>query len=190
MIRDRIMAGVAVGLLADIIKLGLNFTGYLLNFTPVVFWQIAATRFLEKDQLGQPLAYLIGGVADATVSSLLGVAFLYFITYYGGKYLWIKGIGFGLVTWVGLFGTLLSQSVQTKLPQSGLGILVTLLAHLFFGLSLAFFTRLLGLSKGVTREEQPDHKQKSLGFHFRWVPAPAKKDAKKIKKYRKPTKIN
>ena len=140
MLKDRLIVGALVGLLADAVKLAANYLAFLLGYTNVVFWQITAARFLNKGDLLKPVALLVGAVADLTVTSVLGVVFLYLIDKTGKNYLWIKGIGFGLAVWVGLFGTLLRQSIQGKLPQSSSGILVTIVAHIIFGLSLAFFT--------------------------------------------------
>lgn len=143
MIKDFITQGALIGIAADIIKLAANYIGYIFNFTPVVFWQLTATRFLEKKDLYKPMAYLIGGVADVTFSAMLGVIFVYFIYFFGAKHLFIKGIGFGLAVWVVIFGTLLGQSIEAKLPQNPPGIIVTILAHVIFGLTLALATRRL-----------------------------------------------
>lgn len=140
-IKDKVISGVIVGLLADTVKLFINYILYLFKLTPVVFWQIAATRFLDKEDIYKPIAYFIGGVADITVSALLGIVFVYMIYIVGSKYLLLKGIGFGLLVWVSIFGTLLGESVKGKIPQEPAGIIVTIIAHFFFGVSLAFFTR-------------------------------------------------
>lgn len=147
MIRDYILPGALVGMASDAVKLTVNYIAYLLNFTQVVFWQITATRFLDKKDIFKPIAYVIGGIADLTVTALLGVIFVYFTYYFGSRYLILKGIGFGLAVWVGVFGTLLGSTVQQKLPQSPSGIMVTIVAHLFFGLALAVFTGKLNLTK-------------------------------------------
>lgn len=191
MIKDKLMPGVIVGILADVVKLTVNLTGFLFNFTPVVFWQLTATRFLEKKDLFKPIAYVIGGVADVTVSAGLGVIFIYFIRYFGSKYLWLKGIGFGLAIWVGVFGTLLGMTVQQKLPQTPSGIVVTILAHAFFGLALAFFAWWLGYTKeyNAVPSIKMDRKQKMDYLKLRLNPAPAKKLHNKIKRFRKPTKL-
>lgn len=147
MVKDLIIPGALIGIAADAIKLTVNYAAYLLNFTQVVFWQITATRFLDKKDLFKPVAYLIGGVADLITTSLLGIMFVYFIYYFGKRHLWLKGIGFGLFVWAGMFGTILGQSVQDKLPQSPSGIMVTIVAHLMFGLSLALLTRIFILGK-------------------------------------------
>ncbi len=143
MFRDIVIIGAIIGLLADAVKLLVNYIFYLLGYTNVVFWQITASRFLERKDLFSPGAYIIGGVADITVTAALGVLFVVVIYFTGKRYLWIKGIGFGLFIWVGLFGTLLGQAVQAKLPQEPSGIMVTIVAHFVFGLGLAGFTQLL-----------------------------------------------
>lgn len=91
---DYIIHGALVGIGADIVKLSVNFAAKLLDFTPVVFWQLVATRFVDKKDLFNPLAYLIGGIADIVISALLGIVFVYFIYYFGSKFIWIKGTAY------------------------------------------------------------------------------------------------
>ena len=145
--KDKVMGCAIIGILADAVKLIVNYLLYKLGYTSVVFWQIIATRFLEKEYLFKPSAYIIGGIADITVTAGLGVLFVYSIQFIGRNYLIIKGIGYGLIIWVSLFGTLLGQSVQEKIPQTPSSIFVTIVAHFFFGLSLAVFTHYFYRSK-------------------------------------------
>jgi len=126
------------------VKLIFNYFCYLMGWTPVVFWQIAATRFLDRTELFQPAALLIGGVADLTISAVLGIIFLYLLKYTHHRFRWIKGAGFGLLIWVGLFGAILGQSAQNKLHISSTAIIVTLFAHFVFGLGLTLFDGLFG----------------------------------------------
>lgn len=88
-------------------------------------------------------AFHISGAADLTVSVALGIVFLYLLEYTHRRFRWIKGAGFGLLIWVGLFGTILGQSAQDKLPITSTTIIVTLFAHLTFGLGLALFDLLI-----------------------------------------------
>ena len=147
MYKDKIFIGFLIGLLADGVKLLTNYVLYTFGFTKVVFWQIVATRFIQKEYLHNKLAYLIGAIADITVTSLLGVVFVYIIYLFGSKNLWTKGLGFGLVVWVSLFGILLGKTVEDKLPQEPTGVVVTIIAHIVFGLALAYFTKLLDLNR-------------------------------------------
>lgn len=143
MLKDRIMAGALLGIFADAVKLTANFIMYKLGWSNVVFWQIVAARFLDKKDLYKPSALLIGAVADIIVSATLGIVFIYFILVLGRQFLVFKGIGYGLAIWVILFGTLLGQSVESEIPPTPSGILVTLIAHFIFGLSIAIFAMLL-----------------------------------------------
>lgn len=143
LVHDKMIRGVLIGICADIVKLIFNYFCYLMGWTPVVFWQIVATRFLDPAELFQPAAFLIGGAADLTVSVVLGIVFLYLLEYTNRRFGWIKGAGFGLLVWVGLFGTILGQSAQNKLPITSTTVVVTLFAHLAFGLSLALFDLLI-----------------------------------------------
>ncbi len=196
MIQDKVLAGVLIGLFADVVKLIINYLFYLFNFTNVVFWQITAARFLDRNDLFKPAAYFIGAIADLTVTVTLGIVFVYVIYFTGKNYLWMKGVGFGLVVWVGLFGTLLGQAVQAKLPQAPSGIMVTIAAHLVFGLGLAGFARML-YSDG--NEEVPKEESEEERMFKRVVPVPAKKiissDARKGQKespkskFKKPIKL-
>ena len=149
MFKDKILIGAIVGILADAIKLIANYTMYSFGLTKVVFWQIVATRFIGKEYLNHKLAYLIGAAADITVTSLLGIVFVYFVYLFGSKNLWIKGVGFGLVVWVSIFGIVMGQTLEDKLPQNPTSVVVTLIAHIIFGLGLAFFTKVLDQDKLV-----------------------------------------
>lgn len=147
--RDRITTGALLGLGADAVKLSFNYLAYRLGFTPIVFWQIVATHFLRGEDLFHPLAYLIGAIADLTVAMFLGVVFFLIIPYIGSHWLWLKGAGFGLLVWVGLFGILTSHVAEQVLPWEPRQVLVTPFAHLLFGLVLGLLARI-----AVLREEK------------------------------------
>ena len=120
----------------------------MLKFTPIVFWQITASRFLDKKDLFKPPAFLVGAVADIVTSAFLGVLFIYLVRYTGKKYLLFKGLGFGLLIWVGLFGTFLRQAGNT-LQLNATSIIVTLVAHAAYGIAMGFFTGLPTVHRSV-----------------------------------------
>lgn len=143
MFKDKLVTGIIVGLLADAVKLTVNYISFRLGFAKVVFWQMIAALFLERRDVFTPLGLIIGGVADIVITSLLGIIFIYTISYIGSENLWIKGIGFGMVVWVVFFGIVLEQLIADKIPPEPSGIIVTIAAHFAYGLSLAIFTKLL-----------------------------------------------
>jgi len=144
-VKDKFIMGMITGLLANIIRLGVDYAAFRFKFTQVVAWRWVATRFLQGEDIHKPVALLLGAVADLAVSWALGIAFILLISVTGADYLWLKGIGLALVTWVGLFGTILHQHVLTTLAMNPSDSVVTLVTHLAFGISLAFFTRKLWL---------------------------------------------
>jgi hypothetical protein len=96
--------------LADAAKLSFNYLAFQWDLASVVFWQIAASRFLEGHVLTKPIAFFVGAITDLTVTSIVGVLFIYFLHFTGRDWIWLKGAGFGLTIWVLLLGTLLTQS--------------------------------------------------------------------------------
>lgn len=104
LIRDKPILGITVGLLADALKLSFNYLTFKLGFTQVVFWQLISALLLEKEDIHKPIALVIGGITDIIVTVFLGVIFIYFIYFTGKAHLWIKGIGFGMIVWVSIFG--------------------------------------------------------------------------------------
>ncbi|MGI6684092.1 MAG: hypothetical protein ACOX47_01015 [Bacillota bacterium] len=196
MLKDKILAGAIIGVLSSAVKLTVNYLGYLFGFSKVVFWQITASRFLEKNDLTTPAAYLIGGVADFTVSASIGIAFLYVLDFIGKENLWLRGVGLGLATWVFLFGTLLGQSEPNAIPQEPNGILVTLVAHFIYGIALFIFTGLYlkivnspaKESRGITSfAPQPARKVKV--FYIKSEQEGQEETNHKIKRLKKPKKI-
>jgi len=173
LLKDKIMLGALIGIISVTFKLISNYAMYMLGWTNIVFWQIVAARFLDKNDLSKPAALFIGAVADLTVSAVLGVLFVYFIYFFGRKYLLIKGIGYGLLIWATLLGTLLGQSVEGKLPQTPSGIIVTIIAHFIFGLSMAVFTKLL--FKDDAASNKLIEKIKLIKASFPLVPEPISK---------------
>ena len=148
MLKDKIVIGILVGLLADAVKLSFNYISFTLNFTEVVFWQLVSATVLAKEDVFTPVGILIGAVADIIVTMLIGVVFIYIIYFTGKENLWIKGIGVGMLVWVNFFVIVQGQLIQDKIPPVPSGLLVTIMAHFLFGLSLAAFTKFL--TKDIT----------------------------------------
>ena len=95
MFRDRITTGALIGLLADAVKLAFNYLAYKLGYAGAAFWRIAAAHFVRAEDLHDPLAAVIGAIADLTTAAALGIVFLSFISRTGRGQLWLKGVGFG-----------------------------------------------------------------------------------------------
>ena len=73
MLKDRVVIGLAVGILADAVKLAFNYLCFKLNFTDAVFWQIVAGTVLSRADIFSPLGLLVGALADIVVTSLFRI---------------------------------------------------------------------------------------------------------------------
>ncbi len=180
MLKDKIIIGIIIGLLSNTVKLTFNYLSFRLNFTTVVFWQLVSATVLEREDVFTPVGILIGAVTDIIVTVFLGVLFIYIIYFTGKENLWIKGVGFGMLVWVNFFVIVRGQFIQGKIPPEPSGILVTIVAHFLFGLSLAAFTKLLARSMTTFSDDgkkiQPVKSLKLL------TPIPMKKLDKGFKK--------
>ncbi|NLP36255.1 MAG: hypothetical protein GX357_01225 [Firmicutes bacterium] len=176
MLKDRVVIGLAVGILADAVKLAFNYLCFKLNFTDAVFWQIVAGTVLSRADIFSPLGLLVGALADIVVTSLLGSVFIYLIYLTGKESLYLKGIGFGMFVWINFFVIVQGLLVQGKIPPTPTGLLVTFAAHFIFGLALAFFTQLLTANFGEEKEQESQSKhtfsiKKSLPARVRFKKA-------------------
>lgn len=153
MLKNKFILGILVGLLADGVKLTVNFLLFKLNLTSLVFWQLISLMLVEVKDVHMPLAIFIGAAADITVTSLLGILFIYFVYFTGKDYVWLKGIGFAMLTWVTLFGVLLAQLVNSDHSHNPTDIIVIILAHFSFGVAISFFTKILGKNIATFRED-------------------------------------
>ena len=143
MLKGKFILGMLIGLLADAVMPTFNYIAFKLNLTPIVFWQNIAALFFEKKDLFNAVSILAGGLFDLTVTMFLGIIFIYYINFVGKEHLWIKGIIFGMMAMVILFGLILTQLVKDTIPPEPLVVLLTIFAHFIYGLSLVAFTRLL-----------------------------------------------
>lgn len=131
--------GVSIGILANVIRLLLDYILYYFGIARVLFWQIAALQFLPQEHIQEPLAMFIGAVADMTVAASLGVVFCYFLDYFGRKYTYLKGGCFGLLTWVLVFGIFIWINRENLIVFRPSCVLAIMISHLAFGLALTFF---------------------------------------------------
>jgi hypothetical protein len=184
LLKDKIIIGLLIGLLADAVKLTFNFLSFKLNFTSAVFWQLISATVLEKEDVFTPVGTLIGAAADIIVTMFLGVIFIHLIYLTGKENLWLKGIGFAMLVWVNFFVVIQGLLLQGKIPPEPSGIIVTIAAHFLFGLSLAAFTILLA-GNMTTFMEDVKKMQKVKSFKL-LTPFPTKKFKKGFKK---PTKL-
>ena len=93
--------------------------------------------------------------------ALLGVLFVHFLRWTGGKNPLIKGVGLGIGAWLFLFGIMFHNLPHTAgaAPKDVMSNLSGLIGHALFGFALGYFTsKLLPLLGQQHHPIDPDDK--------------------------------
>ena len=140
------LAGIAAILVRDVY----SFLAKSIGFAKFQIWNISADFFLEGKQVYTALGNVLGVLADLCLGALLGVFFVHFLRWTGGKNPVLKGLGIGLGAWLLLFGIVFHSLPLTQgtAPKEALSNLSAFVGHAIFGLTLgltgARLLRLLG----------------------------------------------
>lgn len=116
---DKLMAGGIAGFVGSISCdiLGVLFKS--LGWTDRVFYENATILLTNQIYSDQGIfGVVLSIIAHIGVCIIFGVIFTYMISFTSSTYLYIKGLGFGLVLWVLLhgFGTIFDLPLFTKMP--------------------------------------------------------------------------
>ncbi len=97
---DKIIAGIILGLVSNLPKLVVDTILYKLKFSEFFCWHVTGGILVSKKWLPSINGIIIGAFSDFFFASLIGVALIYFLYYFGEKrYLLIKGIFFSIFVW-------------------------------------------------------------------------------------------
>lgn len=113
-IRDRFIAGVIAGLIANLPKQAIEWTAYSLGIAKEVGSEKAAGFFLPRSQVKTPMGRFIGIVSDHIVAAGLGLFDVYLMTFTGGDYPVLKGIACGHATWGAAYGVMSVMARKRK----------------------------------------------------------------------------
>ncbi len=105
-IKDRVILGMVAGFLGDVPKLLASEALYLSGVQKGKFAETISGMFLTPGTARKKNALRFGTVADAVLSSALGVLLVYLLSSTGKDYALIKGGGTGLVAFEALRGLL------------------------------------------------------------------------------------
>lgn len=136
---DDLTIAVTSAILATLIKNCFSLLLWFNNFKQYLYWQLAASVFLEDTNLQTFPSLLIGFIADLAVAALLGIIFFYSLRLTGRNHAYLKGVFAGLFIWVGVTG------LTTKIGISGIDFnthsttFSFLITDLLFAQLLTFF---------------------------------------------------
>lgn len=141
MLKDKVLFGTLVGLLANIVMDIPQYPLWKLKIIMHPLSHYAGSLFLDLNTLHHSwTGSVISFFADYSYSAFLGIVFIYFLEFTGKRYYLQKGLIFGAFLWLFSFGGLRSLSL-VKLRQvapGDWGIIIGI--HLLFGLALGVIT--------------------------------------------------
>ena len=140
-IRDRTTLGAFAGVAAILIRDVYSLVAKLVGFAKFYVWNIAADLSYTARRY-KPLRAVLGILADMGTGALLGVLFVHFLRWTGGKNPLIKGVGLGIGAWLfylaSCFTTCLVRPVLHPIDVTS--NLSGLIGHAIFGFALGYFT--------------------------------------------------
>lgn len=154
---DDLTIAVSSGILATLIKNGVNILLKLIGISHYLYWQLASSVFLEPSEAWGFSGLLIGFFGDITVAAFLGIIFFYLFRLTGTQHHQAKACMGGFFIWIGITGiapNLGISKIALSDQQSVLTFLVTdtLFAFLVVHFILRFGHEYLPLQRHPIRK--------------------------------------
>jgi hypothetical protein len=143
-IKDRLLLGLVAGLGANIPKLLLGRAAMKMKMAEMNGPEIAAGIFVPGHQLTTIPGKVIGYIADATISGILGATTVYALSFTGKNSYVLKGAVMGQIMWQGLYVILGSFGGSQVKPGTPKTILAEFVNHTVFGITAATIAANLG----------------------------------------------
>ncbi|HOP69058.1 MAG: hypothetical protein WBK48_06835 [Dethiobacteria bacterium] len=142
-IKDRIVLGIASGLLCSIPGRLFNKMQRILGLTDLTYEQQAASIFVHRNQLDTAPSKIVGYVTNQFLAASLGVVTAYLLSATGRDSALVKGVGVSLTYWMLLEG--LTRRLGLALPsRRATSPFLSLLNHVIFGAFCGPVTAMLG----------------------------------------------
>lgn len=145
MLRDKIIFGSLIGLLANIAMNILQYPLWGLSLVKHPLSHYAGSLFLDPKTLHHTvLGWVVSIIADLVYSALWGCIFTYYLEFTGKWYFVFKGLVFATFMWLFSFGWIRALPIVTLRETMPSQALFYLLFHLVFGLALGISARKWG----------------------------------------------
>ena len=146
-IKDPIVLGMLCGASGNGVKMiGNLFNRYILKKSDTTYIEIASGLFMNKKEREKPVGKIVGFLADFTLGSALGVPLVYLLKYTGKDYAALKGLAYGHLAWVTMYGTIGRTLGTSKgvFPLNADTNLSAFINHSWYGLVTAVLIKNLG----------------------------------------------
>lgn len=141
---DDLTIAVSSGIAATLIKNCVSVLLKIFGLKRYIYWQLAASVFLDASQAWGAAGLLIGFLVDLTVAALLGIIFFYVLRYTGKQHHWAKAAMGGFFIWVGITGLSpslgISKIALTDIPT----VIAFLITDTLFSYLVVYFIMRFG----------------------------------------------
>lgn len=149
MVRDKILLGGIVGLLADTAMDLVQYPLWKLMIVKHPLSHYAGSLFLDVMTLHHSfLGSVVSFIADALYSIFWGIIFIYLIHWTGHGFLILKGLIFGALLWLVSFGGIRGLPMVQLREVISAQSLYYLLFHLIFGLTMGLLVEKWKVNEG------------------------------------------
>ncbi|MDQ7794747.1 MAG: hypothetical protein RDU89_10130 [bacterium] len=143
-IRDRLVLGALVGLLANLPKLAIGSFAINRKWSEIDGPMVAAGVFVPGHKLRSVFGRSVGYLADASIAGLLGLVTVYALSITGKDRPALKGVILGSGMWQLVYGFLSAFGASQIRPYSPKTVLSEFASHSVFGMTAALLATKLG----------------------------------------------
>jgi hypothetical protein len=142
--KNRIYLGVIAGVAATIAKDILNQGLYSLKIIKTLFAQYAIGMYVSLLEAKSLPGIIAGYFVDFGLSALLGIIFIFILEKTKSKHIVFQGFVFGSALFLGIYGALLAMGISSVKERGLIDVVLMILCHLTYGLTLGLFVRQFG----------------------------------------------
>jgi len=136
--RDRLLTGALAGVVASLVQQAVELPLLVTGVSRATCIHLCARVVFSPHLPANPLALLPGLFGHLALGALFGVGFVQVLRIYGTDYYLLKGVGYGALLWIVVYGFVLNLVLPRNLVSPTLSTSLTIFAsHLVFGAVLA-----------------------------------------------------
>ncbi|MDT3698613.1 MAG: hypothetical protein RO469_04225 [Thermincola sp.] len=143
LLKDRFTRGFIAGLLSGVIALGFNLFLYYIIHISTLVWGDFIAGFIFRRKVASSWEYVLAMVIGVLFTAVLGTLFSLIIPNIKSKYLWFKGLIYGLFLWFAIFSITIMFRIPSLTVIPSKTALSSLISASIWGILLGVFLNLL-----------------------------------------------